>query len=515
MAGIWSKMKIKQRLESLRRYVTPALLAAAGVFIITCMALFVPPYIGMADNGDYFRILYSNGLYFNAPDYDSQYFGYFIKQYGIFQYYNENAATLFSSQSVFIKAAIWLNQLLYSHEIFDIRFQAAIFLVLYTIAVYLLVESLTWKVASKYAYPISIIAIFLFGDTAYTAYFNSFFGESVVFIMLIFVFASGLLIYRNRYNDYVMMGVLLASGLLLTTSKQQNAPLGIILGIFGIFLIFIRKKRTYRALMSSTLVLLLLAGIGTYTLIPKEFVNINQYHAMTRGILMGSDDPESTLEKFNMDKQYAILNKSIYYELYTTVDVDSEILENQFYSKYGFVSILGYYLTHPSKAIDMLDLAAKSAFKIRPPAMGNYELSVGKPFRAQTSFFSGYSILKAKMAPKTFGFVTLWIVLVTGLYMPSFIAAIRAKQIRRMIRFTFIFIMILMGLSGIAVSIIGAGDADLAKHEFVFTAVFDLVTFVTVSDAIRRRLWSRQDEDSALLTSDTGTHVHEGTKVVM
>ncbi|WP_044353832.1 glycan biosynthesis hexose transferase WsfD [Paenibacillus sp. E194] len=514
MAGTWLKLKIGQRLESLRRYVSPALLAAAGVFTITCIALFVPPYIGMADNGDYFRILYSNGLYFNAPDYYSQYFGYFIKEYGIFQYYNENAATLFSSQSIFIKAAIWLNQL-FNPDVFDIRFQAAIFVVLYIVAVYLLVESLTWKVASKYAYPISIIAIFLFGDTAYTAYFNSFFGESIVFIMLIFVFASGLLIYRNRYNDYVMMSVLLASGLLLTTSKQQNAPLGIILGIFGIFLIFIRKGRTFRALMSSTLVLLLLAGIGTYTLIPKEFVNINQYHAMTRGILMGSDDPESTLEQFNMDKQYAILNKSIYYELYTTVDVDSEILENQFYNKYGFVSILGYYVTHPSKAIDMLDLAAKSAFKIRPPAMGNYEISVGKPFRAQTTFFSGYSILKAKMAPKTFGFVILWIVLVAGLYMPSFVAAARAKQIRRMIRFSFIFIMILMGLSGIAVSIIGAGDADLAKHEFVFTAVFDLVTFVTVSDAIRRRLWSRQDEDSALLTSDASTHAHEGAKVVM
>ena len=41
-----------------------------------------------------------------------------------------------------------------------------------------------------------------------------------------------------------------------------------------------------------------------------------------------------------------------------------------------------------------MNLAAKSAFTIRPPAMGNYEQSVGKPFGAQTSFFSGYSELK-------------------------------------------------------------------------------------------------------------------------
>ncbi|MEV2696642.1 hypothetical protein ABNC92_05550 [Paenibacillus larvae] len=59
-------------------------MAAAGVFLITAIALFVPPYIGMADNGDYFRVLYSNGLYFNAPDYDSQYLGYFVKEYEFF-----------------------------------------------------------------------------------------------------------------------------------------------------------------------------------------------------------------------------------------------------------------------------------------------------------------------------------------------------------------------------------------------------------------------------------------------
>lgn len=74
-----TKIYVRCKLVPLSRYVSPALLAAAGVFLITAIALFVPPYIGMADNGDYFRVLYSNGLYFNAPDYDSQYLGYFVK----------------------------------------------------------------------------------------------------------------------------------------------------------------------------------------------------------------------------------------------------------------------------------------------------------------------------------------------------------------------------------------------------------------------------------------------------
>ena len=48
------------------------------------------------------------------------------------------------------------------------------------------------------------------------------------------------------------------------------------------------------------------------------------------------------------------------------------------------------------------------------------------------------------------------------------------------------------GLSGIFVSIIGAGDADLSKHEFLFTASFDLVTFAVIADAICRNLWQNK-----------------------
>ncbi|WP_211269518.1 hypothetical protein [Paenibacillus glacialis] len=482
------KLYIMNRFVLVSRFVSPALLAATCVLFITIMALFIPPYIGMADNGDYFRILYGNGLYFNTPDYDSQYFGYFIKHFGIFQYFNENSSDVISSQSLFIHFSVWMNKIFYDQQVFDIRFQAAMYTLLYTIAIYLLVESLTWKIPKKYGYPIAILAVLMFGDTGYTAYFNSFYGESVVIIMMVFMLASGLLLYRNRYNDYVLLAIFTLSGFLLTTSKQQNAPVGVIIAFICIILIFIRKQKTFRILMSSSLLILLLAGISTYALIPKEFVNINKYHAMTRGILMESKDPEVALSAFGIDKQYAILDKSIYYALNSTVDVNSEILEKNFYSQYGFGSILKYYFTNTGQAGKLFDLAAKSAFIIRPPAMGNYEKTVGHPAGEQTTFFSGYSLMKKALTPRTFGFIVIWMAVVVGLYIPSFIAALRAKNIRQAIRLPLVVTFILFGLSGILVSIIGAGDADLAKHVFLFTIAFDLVTFVFISDIIRRCL---------------------------
>lgn len=268
--------------------ITPAFAAAFCVLLVTAISLFTSPYIGMADNGDFYRIIYSNGLYFNAPDYDSQYFGYFVKQFGIFQYFNENSTMVVSSQSLFIKLAIFVNKLFFSREVFDIRFQAAIYTVLYVAAVYLLVEAITVKMSPKRGMAVAALAVFIFGDTGYTNYFSSFFGESLVMVTMILVFASWLLLYRKRYNDYAMLAILLISTLILTTSKQQNAPVGMVISLLSIPLVLIRRDKLFRWVTLLSAGLMMFAGIATYLNISKEFVNINQYHAMTRGVLMES-----------------------------------------------------------------------------------------------------------------------------------------------------------------------------------------------------------------------------------
>ncbi|WP_187355188.1 hypothetical protein ['Paenibacillus yunnanensis' Narsing Rao et al. 2020] len=486
MNGNLVKTTLRQSILYAGLRISPAAMAASGVLLVTIVALFVPPFIGMADNGDFFRIIYSNGLYFNLPDYDSQYFGYFVKQYGIFQYYNENGTMLHSSQSLFIKLAIGLNKLFFSSTVFDIRFQAAIYLMLYAAAVYLLVEGLTCRMSRRRGMAVAAAAIFIFGDTGYTAYFNSFFGESAVMITMTLVFASWLLLYRRRYNDYALLFLLLASTLILTTSKQQNAPVGIIVGILSVSLFWVRKERLFRCLTAASAAVMLLAGVLTYLNISDEFVNINQYHAMTRGVLMTSENPEKALESLGMDKQFAILKENTYYDQYGTADVKSEILQQDFFNHYGFVSILKYYVAHPGQFAKILDTAAESAYTIKPAAMGNYEKSAGQEFRAQSRFFTLYSILKESLAPKTFSFILLWMAVTLGMYMPSFVQAVKLRDARGMQRLVLIAAAMLVGLSGIFVSIIGAGDADIAKHEFLFTLSFDLVLVLTVSGVAGR-----------------------------
>lgn len=482
------RINVRSLLAAARHTLSPSLLAALGVLLVTGIALFTPPYIGMADNGDFFRALYGNGIFFSDPAYDSQYWGHFVREYGIMQYFNENEASLATSQSLLIRLTLLLAKLGGDGLVLDVRIQGAILALLLAGAVYLLVEALTWGAKGRYGYAVAGLAVFVFADTGYTAYFNSFYAEGLSYVMLLLLVAAWLLLYRGRYNDYVLLALFAFSAIGLTTSKQQNAPVGILVALVGILLLFLRRGRTYRTVAAAVLAVIMAAGAATYVWIPKEFVNINKYHAMTRGVLLHSPDPEGDLHFFGIDSQYALLKDTVYYDRYSPVDVNSKVMDEEFYSRFGFGSIAAFYATHPDRLLSMLDRAAENGFTIRPKAMGNYEISAGKPFQAKTGFFSSYSWLKEKLVPKTFGFIVLWALIMVGGYAPAALAAFRVRDVRRLQKPLLLAAVMGMGFMGIMVSVIGAGDADMAKHEFLFTAAFDAATFVAAADVLRRSL---------------------------
>ena len=69
--------------ENTTRYpIVPIGTVLVAAVIIT-IVLFMPPYIGMEDNGDYARVTYCQGLYDLPENSELLYNGYFIKEYGI------------------------------------------------------------------------------------------------------------------------------------------------------------------------------------------------------------------------------------------------------------------------------------------------------------------------------------------------------------------------------------------------------------------------------------------------
>lgn len=473
--------------------ISPSLLAAVGVGFICLFTLFVQPIRGVADNGDFFRVAYSNGLYY-FPNYDSNYFGYFVSKYGILNDYNENGTLIFTSQSLIIRLAILLNKLLYSHTIFDIRFQAGIYVVLLMVGVFLLVEAVTFRVERFKGYLIAIIAMLIFADSAYTEYFNSLYGESLMYVSIVLIAASCLLIYRNRYPFWFTTSLYYISSLFFITSKQQNAPLALILGAIGLIFLFVYKKRVQFWLIISASLLLSMTGLAGFSLISDQFKDINQYQAMSRGVLLHAKSPEGALDAFSMNRQYALLKGTTYYQEYTSIGVASSSLQKNFYTKYGFVSIASYYLTHMNQLADLLNLAARDWLQVRPTYLGNFERSSGYKFGSHTSFFSLYSYFCQWAVPRKFGFFVFWSFSLLGLYFPSFLDALRGKrQGNLLLRYILVGGFLIMELFATLTSLIGDGDADVAKYLFLFPITFSCLFFMALSDLISGHLFRNHE----------------------
>lgn len=191
--------KIKKHMNSafewLSRYISPSPLAVLGIGLVTSILLFVCPINGLGDNGEYFCVLNSNSLYrVNGDSYDNA--AYFVKDFSIMCYFNETTTHFVSTQQFFITVAIWLNKLSYSQTLFDTRLLGFVYLSCFLVSIYILVRGLTEDVSLKKSYLISLLVIFILGDTSYTIYFNSFYTEAMSFLLSVSVSASSVYFYR-------------------------------------------------------------------------------------------------------------------------------------------------------------------------------------------------------------------------------------------------------------------------------------------------------------------------------
>lgn len=488
--------KMKSITIWLWHHLTPQIFAVICVFVITLVALFVPPYIGMADNGDFFRIFSSNGLFVNNANYDALQFGHFVKEFGIYQYFNENQIAIFSSQSIFIQMALVLNKVFWSTAVFDIRFLGGLQLALLLPAIYLLVAGLTAKMKGWAGYVIAALTVIIFADTAYTAYFNSFFSEGILLIMMLYIAAGFLLLFQHKYNDYAMLAMIFLASFILITAKQQNAPIAVVIAVCGIIVFFIRKERAFRLSAAFAFSVIFISGVVMYAFIPGEFVTINQYQTMTRGVLLDSENPEKSLQEMGMNEQYALLKGTNFYQKYKMIDLDNELMKNEFYPNYNFVTVLSYYLENPKQFGKMLDLSAQNSFSIRPFEMGNFEKTAGYQFKEKTHFFSVYSDTKAKFAPEKFSFLLLWALVFLISYGVSAWKHFREKDFRGMLLFDLVVLLIGSGFAVILVTIIGDGEADLTKHNFLFNVCFDLTILLGASSLLTVYLKRRSEKDA-------------------
>lgn len=478
---MYKKLELKKLINKAKIKIRPEVMALILIMIIGIVILFIKPIIGVADNGDFYRIISQNGLY-HLPDNDVDImFGYFNREYGIYKFANETTATIFSTQSIFIKLAVGLSNLFNNNYIFDIRFQAIIFLILHAIAGYLLVKVFTKDIKMKKSkYFIMALYVVIFCDAAYIAYFNSFYGEGV--IIPCFLLSVGILLYMIKFNKINLVNLILFSifSMLFFGAKQQLAPIGILAAILIIRIGLTNNKKYIKIISLLIAIIFIILSFSLYKSIKGDFDYMNRFHAMTRGALMQGKDPEKVLEYFGIDRSYSLLESENFYITIPSINPNDERLKEEFYKNYSVPSILIYYLRNPNEFLSILEIGVKNAYSIRPEAMGNYEKVEGKPYGAKSYSFSGWSYLKSNSLFRNLEFTILFIIIYFLISIRKYKKALENKEVEKyLFEEAFIYIF-LAGLSQIVISVVGAGDADIAKHEFLYNITFDLMVISLV-----------------------------------
>lgn len=464
------------------------LIAFIVVISICSVTLFIKPLIGMADTGDYFRITSQCNLYDLPENEDGKHLDYFYKDYGIRKYYNEDGKMLVSTQPILVKTAVFLDKLITKDNIFDLRFLAFIFVIVHAVAAYLIVNVLTPDIkATKFKLLVTGIYIFIFCDTAYVAYFNSFYGEAC---FSFFLLSLGIILHMHKFKRYSIFNLSLffISSLIFIGSKQQLAPIGILVAILFIRIFFIEKGKLFKFVNIGLATISVLSSAYLYLSISGDFDYINRYHSMTRGVLLYEWKGEELLNEFDINPQYSLLQETIYFNNVLNINPTSDKFKKEFLEKYSVTKVLKFYIAHPQIFLKMIRYSIENGYSIKNKVIGNYEKSEGKPPAAQTKFFTLWSTIKERFIPHnlflTISLAAVYFFCATRRY----IEAIKNKDINtRLFEEVFLYVF-LVGVSQLLISILGAGDADLGKHVFMFNVSFDFVLVYSLMLLIKENL---------------------------
>lgn len=411
-------------------------------FVTACLSMglmilmfFVPNYLGVAGDQTVGRVMNSSGVYYTKTDIADIYNNYFVWTYSNVLKEQETADEFLNSQVILVRIAVFLDNLITGDKVFDIRFLALLYGILYVPAVYLLVLQACSRVNSfSEGSVIGFVGLLIFADVAYLTYFNSFYPEALWFICLLYCVAAGLSFQENRsaVQDFGALFVLVVFSSVLMTSRGECAFLGVVFAVFCLKLLFARKNWMWGVICVMTAFLLSLLSISCM-------------------INMQSD----------------------------------QALQEEFLSQYTYMDVAAYYVRHPGSFVNLMDVFIKSCFGIRKESCDNYEQSVGLPAQAKSIFWGAWSTFKNTSAPKTIGYLLVLIGAVLLLFGRGY--SIRPDEDRRSTVFLdMMMVVVLICVLQSGNTIIHSGDAEMVQHCFLISLGIDIITYFVFAELVHK-----------------------------
>lgn len=477
------------------KFLSPIYIGMIWIILIGFIILFLPPIYGVSDNGIYDGILKSNGLAF--LDKGNAYYTDFVPQYKILQYYNPNQYHAFSLQNLFIQIAILLNRIFFSKTIFDIRFLAIIYFILYLFGVYILLRALTKNVTRRQAYILSLLTIFLIGDTNYMVYFNSFYPQALVYILLIYFVGLSIIAYQQ--TSLRKLSIIFTAQLVVTISFSLVAPGTDVFSIASFVtlwsvLLYVKRSMVKRSVLIAIVGTIPIIILGV-CLVGNPYQNKDMYNSVSLGVLMENKDPAKSLQELGIAPEYEMIRGTHYDQPYTLVKTHSEMVKKNLTEKLNQWKITWFCFTHPKVMRLLLNDAIES---LSVGDNNNIHADNMKKENFISIFLKGImvigTLIKGAFLPKKILFYLLCAISIISIY---FLVAIRGIKLGSTIyfgRFLRQLGLVLVLLGAFIMPIVTGGLANISEQMILASSAIDLLIVVFISDYFRHNLWISKEE---------------------
>jgi hypothetical protein len=431
----------------------------AAAAVILSFQLFVRPVVGLADQGDFTRVIGRFG--YGAVDKSAEY-AFVARKYAPEPNARLRVYEQLSSEYIFVGAAILLNKGVSLDGSLDITIIGFVHMLAFLYAFYRL---LLVTGPLRAAPLIWILALLALTDVGYAAYWNSFYAEPASCIFFLLLLAESIAICRTQEVPSAEAVRWALWAVLFVMAKPQNAPLGILLALFVFRLHAWSKSSAGRVAIAGSLAIVAAVVFITVTS-PVANMWSSTYDQVFMAILPESKTPAQDAQALGLTPDWlkysgtgAWTEGTNLYEAVKSGVIGKTITHG---------SIARFYLLRPARIWRHAKRVLPVAFSLRPDTCGNFERSAGfaPGAKSQTSdAWSGFHEHGLTACGK--------LILIALLICPVICAAAwfrTARDARRSLEF--FGLLSICCLLSFVIAI--CGDAwDNVKHLFLFNLLLD------------------------------------------
>ena len=435
---------------------------------ILCSQLFISPYVGMADNGDFGKVARRLSLAPSHPE-----FGYrYLNADYVFSPRNYWESDVHSSEQCAANVAFLLSRVHKEGDIFNIRWMGLVHGALFLAAFGVLLLA-TRPFPFWPSLLVRIAVLFVFTDVLYVSYLNSFYSDTAALVGLLGTVAAALLILTGRLEVWTLV-LCVAFSLLLVCSKSQHA----FLALFPTALLVLIARRSERLSIRFTsgvcATLLLVAATATMYFTPSEYKAQARFDLIFFKLGKLSDKPADDLARLGLSP------RDERYIGFTAYSPESPAADPKWFAdfsrKTSYLGLAKVYGRRPSVALSILAYDLQTWAPYLRFDFANYRREDASRPGQRATRFASWSDLRMGLFRRWPAHVVLWYVLLAM----GIILVIRSRPSGPSVSIAWLTAGVAAaGVAEFCVSSLADG-VETFRHLFLFHAITDLTICIAI-----------------------------------